>query len=324
MSSQRLLLPALGLLALGGTALADSEPGSLLLFPSFDSRIASSTLLTVTNTNDDQANGTVDIEWIYIDGETCLEFNRTHTLTANDTLTVVAKAHNPVQQLGYLYVFAKSPTTGQAITWNWLIGNMIDIDALVLFDWSINPVSYQGLTGQGNATDVSPANGLRDLNGQEYSRAGAEVLIPRFLGQSSVFRSELILVNLSGGSRFDAVIDFQIYNDNEEAFSAQYQFNCWDYVDLTDISNVFENDYLHDTNDAENEILGASNQESGWMRLDGNVAFSTAHSIPDPAFVAVLAEEFRVVAVTFGAADLPFFNGRQANGALLSHSIFGN
>jgi hypothetical protein len=333
MRANRFLLPALGLaasLAFSSTALAVDgdtscglqKPGSLLLYPSFDSSPGSSTVITVTNTNDDVVNGTVNVEFIYIDGRTCLEFNRTRTLTANDTLTVLAAVDNPVQQQGYLYVFAKSPTTGRAITWNYLIGNLLDVDAFVLFDWSVNAISFEGLTGNGSDTNVD-GDTLRDLNGVEYSQVADEILIPRFFGQGFPIFSELLLINLTGGSQFDAVVNFLIYNDNEEVFSAQYQFRCWDFIKLNDINNVFDRDFLLSTNHNPFEVQGVPGLETGWMRIDGAVAFSTQASFQDPAIVAMLVEQFWAVA-TFGTADLPFGRGAQDNGDLLSNSIFGD
>lgn len=324
MTSTR-FLPALGLaaLALTATANAESRPGSLLLFPSFDSSPGSSTVLTVTNTNDDVVTGTVLVEFIYIEEKTCLEYNRTALLTANDTLTVLAAVHNPDQEQGYVYVFAKSPQTGAAISWDYLIGNMIDIDAFVLFDWSLNPVSFQGQTEVGTPTDLD-SDGIRDLDGVEYSQAPDEILIPRFIGQGFPFTSELILVNLTGGARFTTVIDFLVYNDNEQVFSAQHSFDCWEMVRLTDISNVFSRDFLLSTFQNPLEVQGAAGYlETGWMRIDGNIASSRAADIEDPAVLAVLVEQIFAV-TTFGSADLPFFNGEQDNGSLLPLSIFGD
>ena len=88
---------------LGSQASADSldKPGSLLLFPYFDNSRGQSSFVTVTNTNSDFNQngqlfaGTVDVEFVYIDGESCLEFNRTRRLTPNDTITVNTYLDNP-------------------------------------------------------------------------------------------------------------------------------------------------------------------------------------------------------------------------------------
>ena len=66
--------------------------------------------------------------------------------------------------------------------------------------------------------------------------------------------------------------------------------------------------------------MGASQRESGWMRLDGLTAFSTAEQISDPAIYAVLVERVQQM----GAADLPFETGLQANGDLFPIGIFGD
>ena len=63
--------------------------------------------------------------------------------------------------------------------------------------------------------------------------------IPRFLVQGKAFQSELILLGLAGGRMFNTIVNFWIYNDNEEAFSAQYQFRCWDRVPLASINGSF-------------------------------------------------------------------------------------
>jgi hypothetical protein len=60
-------LTAVASLGLASEAFADGRnPGSLLLFPEFNNRVADMTLVTVTNTNPDVVNGTVKVEFIYI------------------------------------------------------------------------------------------------------------------------------------------------------------------------------------------------------------------------------------------------------------------
>jgi hypothetical protein len=334
-------LTALASLGLGSEAMANGRnPGSLLLYPEFDNRPGDLTMLTVTNTNTgvdnpDGGNGTVKVEFVYIGryglGGTslnCLEFNRTETLTANDTLSVITRVHNPQQEQGYVYAFAKNPVTGEAMSFNYLIGNVLTLESLTLIEYSMNPVVFKAIPAAGADTDLDNDN-IRDLDGVEYEPVPDEILIPRFIGTGSpnggdgtTYNSQLILIGLSGGTAFDTIVDFWIYNDNEEAFSAQYQFRCWDRVFLTQINNVFTQDFLHNsTNDAANEIIGANTVESGWMRVFGGTAFSSAEQILDPAIYAVLIERIGNV----GAADLPFESVEtQANGDLLPVGIFGD
>lgn len=318
-------------LSLGKDAVAGSSDdqlvggpntGSLLVYPIFDNGRGRLTFLTVTNTNDDVVNGTVNVEWIYIDAETCLEFNRTSTLTANDTLTVLTSAHNPNMQRGYCYVFAKSPTTGQAIKWDYLAGTNMQFGISTIFDVELNAISFQAGADleTGDVTDLDGDN-VRDLDGVEYQQSADELIVPRFFGNDIRVRSDLILIGLTG-ARFTTIIDFLIYNDNEEPFSSQYQFDCWDQVRVTDITNAFRRDFLLSSNQNPFEIQG-SDLEAGWYRMDGNIAFSTAAQVSDPAFLAVQLERING-ALGVGVAALPYALGAQDNGGLLSLNLFGN
>ena len=313
-----------GLTALAGLGMASDavaggrNPGSLLLYPEFDNREGDVTLLTITNVAD--SGDDVTVEFVYIgrydsnggDAE-CEEFNRNAVLTPNDTLTLITNYHNPQHEQGYVYAFAKDDA-GEPMAHNFLIGNLMTIDGIDRFEYSMNPVAYEGLAGDLNG------NGLRDMDGSEYEQNAQEILVPRFMGQGGGYQSELIFIGLTGGAAFETTVDFLIYNDNEEVFSDEYRFECWDRVYLTDISGIFDNDFLKNfTDHASNEILGAPGRESGWFRMEGHHASSTAVTLPDPAIYAVLLEKIG----NRGAADLPFENGQNGNGALLARSLDG-
>jgi len=295
------------------------EAGSLLLYPCFDSNRGSDTIITVTNTNADFTQvglqlyaGTVDVEFVYIQKYDCQEFNRTRRLTPNDTLSVLARLDNPNQREGYVYVFAKSPTTGAAISWNWLIG-IAQVDSAVGSAVDINPYVFKAVGAQGAATDTN-SDGLRNLDGVEYEAAPDRILVPRFIAQGPA-SSSLVLINLTGAARFTAVVDFLIYNDNEEVFSAQYDFRCWKKVDLDDINGAFTQSFLASTNDNPLEQIGGA--ELGWFRLNGNLAYSSADSVSNPAILAALFEGY--IGTT---GELPFTVGTQTNGELVSQSVF--
>jgi hypothetical protein len=320
------------------------RPGSLLLYPEFDSRPGDLTILTITNTNCDFTGNpfteNVRVEFVFIDREDCSEFNTTFTMTPCDTLTMLVSAANPNQEQGYVYAFAKSVTTGEPIVYNDLIGQSLIINGLASFEYATNAVSFEGI-GDGMITDLDD-DGIRDLDGIEYDEAPDEILIPRFLGQnyspnmggqkgraSSVgagagpraTHSELILVNLSGGAAFTTTLDFLIYNDNEEVFSSEYTFDCWDKPYLLDISGLFANEFLKTgTNHDPDEILGASYLEAGWFKMNGAIAQSTQVVLTDPAFYAVLVERIG----PYAAADLPFELCSQNNGDLLPRSLLGD
>ncbi|MFN0009265.1 MAG: hypothetical protein ACKVXR_15280 [Planctomycetota bacterium] len=339
MKLSRFLLPgltAMSLLGFAPSALADGrEPGSLLIFPEFDNRVGDVTMFTVTNTNTDfnhdpatnLPRGTVKVHFIYIgvvdasgNPLPCLEVDREVTLTPGDTFTFLTRSHNPQQQQGFMYAYAKHPTSGEAVTFNDLIGNALFLNGINAIDYSTNPISLEGKTGHLNNTDVD-SDGNRDLNDSEYDELPDEIKIPRFLATGGVLRSELILLGLSGGARFDTVIDLLVYNDNEEVFSAQRTIRCWERVALDVISNVFTQSFLVGTSHAANEPLGATGRESGWIHLDGGVAYSTVEQILNPAVYGVLVER---VARGAGAADLPFECGENSAGSLWPNGPLGD
>jgi hypothetical protein len=138
----------------------------------------------------------------------------------------------------------------------------------------------------------------------------------------------LILIGLTGKS-FQTIVNFLIYNDNEEVFSAQYAFDCWDRVRLEQINGAFTQSFLQTTNHNLNEFIQITGQQAevvptpleyGWFRMDGATAFSTAASVSDPAFMAVRVERFLLGAVA--GASLPYAIGEQANGDLIQHGPF--
>lgn len=348
-------LALFGLTAMAGLGLAPSafagttDPGSLLVYHEFDNRSGVMTLYTITNVNTDDSvssgngiqAGTVDVEFVYrgklanvvygggsessyeydptID---CLEFNRTHRLTPNDTLTVLTRFDNPQEVAGYMYAFAKRINTNVAIAFDHLIGNALIIDGLSVFNYSVNAVVYRAGEGlvQGDETDLD-ADGIRDLNGAEYEQSPDQLLIPRFFGEGRHIASDLVLINLTGGPEFTARVAFLVYNDNEEVFSAEFPFNCWIKKPLRQISGVFNNDFLlHSTNQNPNEILGVQGQETGWIRLDGKIATSQSAAILDPAILALLVEKVG----SYKAAEFPFTLGLQDNGDLLPDGPFGD
>ncbi len=307
------------------------RPGSLLLFPEFDNREGDVSIVTVTNTDCTGAAGgqDIDVEFVYIDKNGCGEFNKTETLTPCDTLSLLTNYHNPNTEQGYLYAFAKDEA-GVPVVWNHLIGSLLIVSGLEAFDYGINPVVFRGL-GMSNGTEAlagSPTDldgdGNRDLDGREYEPAPDVITIPRFLGQDADtaggIRSQLILIALSGGARFETNVCFLFWNDNEEVFSGEYNFSCWDKPYLEDLSYGFRNDLLKSTQHDPGEIVGATNRESGWICLQGCQASSSQETILDPSIYAVLVERVGSWAV----ADLPFECGTRSNGALLPTGIFGD
>lgn len=293
-------------------------PASLLLWPEFDNRPGQVTLVTLTNTNRNYINGTVRAEFRYIDGTTCLETNRTQTLSPNDTITVVTRVHQGGTNRGYAYAYA-CDLSGTPISFNFLMGDEIVLDGIGALDYGIKPFTWRAIPPTRQPTDLD-GDGIRDLNGYEYEPSPDVILIPRFLGQDATTHGQMLFVGLSGGAQFTTTVDLQIFNDNEDPFSAQYTFHCWAKTPLLSISGMFSNSLLHASNDDPDEVIGNPSMEAGWLRLDGHVAQSSLVTIPDPAFLAVLIESRG----TISTANLPFEQCTQTNGDLLPIGPLGD
>lgn len=312
---KRFLATFLGSIALAVSAHADGRnPGSLIVFPEFRFGNGVDTIITITNTHPTEGT-TLHMNYVSgVPGATlCLIRDRTVQLRPLDTFTALVSAHNVGgAQQGYLYVYAEG--ANGARSFNHLVGDSLAVDATLMSLYSVEPLPFTSPLALNASTDLD-MDGIRDLNGAEYEPAPDQILIPRFMGQSATYTSDLVLVALSGGRRFQTIVDFLAFNDNEEIFSAQYAFTCWDRAPLTVINGIFTRNFLSlATNQNPNEILGANTEESGWIWINGHVASSSTTDILDPAVLAVLVE--RSAATKVGAA-LPFFKGTQLRGDLL-------
>ncbi len=259
----------------------------------------------------------------------CSEFNRYADLTPNDTLTLLTSAHNPEHALGYAIVYAVDDSN-QAISRNTLVGVQMAIDGIERFEYSINAVDFRSPLGDGELTDVD-GDDVRDLDGAEYDTLPDEILVPRFIGQTSHglpgdaemslgggFHGQLILIDLNSGDDFETTVDFLSYNDNEEVFSGEYTFTCWAKPYLLDISGVYADFFLHEFTD-QNDNESVAGREAGWFKFQGHVANSTAATIADPGIYGVYVEKVG----GYAAADLPFELGSR-DGHVLPRSIFGD
>jgi hypothetical protein len=298
------------------TAAQRGSPGSLLLFPEYDTTIGAGVvnLITVTNTELDTPNGSMETYWEYVNGWDCSRTQVIEPLNGADTLTVYASAHAHTTEMGYLYVYAVDADSQQPMVHNHLIGTSIIIDGLGGVKYTIDPLSFDGI-GDGTYTDLD-ADGVRDLDGMEYAMVSDTIILPRFLGQSSVITSDLVMIDLTGGAGFTTTIDFLIFNDNEEVFSAEHSFQCWTKVPLLNVSGIFDNFFLSNyTNHDPNEVLGATYIESGWVEMHGDETDDgVGPAIEDPAFACILID--RRVDTGTRTAIHPVGMGTQNNGSL--------
>jgi hypothetical protein len=310
-----------------GTRRAGSRAaGSLLLFPEFDNRHGIATVVTVTNTDRGEY---IDAHFKYVARRgpgsqwlDCEVFDRSELLTPNDTVTLLTNYHNPQHEQGYLFVYAREqesrdPNFREPIGFDRLIGNLLVVDGLDAFEYSVNAASYRAGVRHRERTDLD-WDAIRDLDGREYEAAPDEVLVPRFIGQGGRVEGELVLIGLSGGSEYTTTADFLVYNDDEQVFSRQYTFRCWEKVLLEDVGLVFTHDFLaHFSGDDPYESLGY--MEYGWYRITGGTASAGASTIQDAVVYAVHIEIIDDTA----AADLPFEQGER-DGHLLPNALSGD
>lgn len=313
----KLLFTLASVASLATFAQAADVPTSLLIFPEYDSSPGVFTVISIANTKTGPqglpSSPVVRAHFVYIDGATCQETDRFEPLTPNDLVTVIAGFHNSASAKGFLYVYAVDAASGAAIKWDWLIGSQMQLNGIMTYNYSYNPIGLKAgsfATADGNPTDQDLDN-VRDLNGVEYERTWNEILIPHFFGQGNGRRSDLVLINLSGRYEFLATANFLVYDDYENVYSTQYQWRCWTKVPLsktaphgdplTGIDNLFNNAWLA-ANGGQGNLQGAAGVETGWMRIRGSSASSTVSQISNPSILAVLDETI----TTFGMSDIPY------------------
>ena len=301
------------------------NPGSLLIYPEFDNRDGFETIQSLTNTS---PNMDITVVFQFVREDTCSRVSHTKTLTANDTFTFKTDDVFADKDHGYAYVYAICETGGEPVSFDYLIGNSYLMDGFQGISYAVNAISFPGIndaeapiTPCGLRSTERTGDNIRNFDGQEYGPTPDRIYIPRFVGQDVDRNSDVILIALSGGQKFTTTLDLIIFNDNEQDFSSQVTFFCWERVPLLSISSLFSNSFLQGTNNDPNEILGMTTVESGWIVLDGRSASSTSTTILDPAFYAVLVEQ---TAFEEQAADLPWSRGCQTNGGLLPITLTGD
>lgn len=296
----------------GGTA----DPASLLVFPEFNSRPGKVTVLTVTNTDQDIASSDISVRFDYFGrygphGEdlVCDAIHFTHLMTPGDTLTLLTFPHNPYRHQGYVTAHAVDGMENR-LQHDHLIGSALVINAITGSQYSTNPFSFRA--GRAGAADVD-GDGQLDLDGLEYTYAPRDLLVPRFFGHSEDFESDLVMIALTGSPNAQTWLDLLIFNDNEELFTAEYMFRCWERAPLSAVSPLTTQGFLSSTTHDPSELLGAPETETGWLRLNGDHAYDPdGTSYDEPAVLALLVERVS----GHGAASLPFSRGRAGNAAI--------
>ncbi len=298
---------------LAPTGLADGRnPGSVLIYPIHRSGVGVDgeggvyfTVLSVTNTNLQPQTpisfgGSTNVQFEYVNTVynpqdpclplACTVVDRTEFLTPADKLSVLTSCHNAAGgQEGYVVVTAHDPSKFKtAWCFNYLIGSELVVTPFGGVQ-ELNAIPFSSPCGEGTETDLDGDEQL-DFDGAEYEGVPDELYLDHFI---AVFSSSLALINLTGGTKFQATVRFDAWNDNEFPLSATKHFACWMEQPLEDISLIFNNAFLRDNtpNDPQDLDIDCDNNddfETCWARLRGLVASSNVESIADPAILGSL------------------------------------
>lgn len=264
-----------------------ARPGSALIFPLFDSSEGNNTLITVTNTNQSERScgngfreGDISIHYVYIDGATWLESNRSEDLTPADTITVFARGHNPNQETGFLSIEARDPETDFPVDYDHLIGSAIVVNSEFDFEWSYTPYAFEGIPngnpafGQDDCqrpfTDTPGSGDFNtiDFNGTtEYSTFPDTIFLDMYFGEGTsdarpgvTFSNNLVLMATSPR---DTDVNLLGWNNNERRFSRTFRFSCWTSTTLGELTNAVTQENLAiDANP--DELRGVS---TGWLQM---------------------------------------------------------
>lgn len=304
--------------ALAATLLAalghanEYRPGSVLVYPVQRSGLdlggcPSScfwTIVSVTNINTMPATpsslgGSTNVKFEYLNTirdparplqpQHCFVNDVVEFLTPADTFSVLTSCHNASHEAGYLVVHAQDPSLfDTAWSWDYLIGSEMLLTATGGMFY-LNAIPFSSPLPDRAPTDLDGDRQL-DFNGAEYQGAPDLLYVDSFIAP---LNASLALINLTGGVDFVATAKFDVWNDNEFPFSTTVTFRCWFNEPLVLISPIFTQGYLlantpNDLSELDVNCDGRGELESGWLRINGLVATSTAETIPDPAFLGAL------------------------------------
>ncbi len=292
MSSRTLLACVCFCLLIASPSLAQPRIGglgSVLIFPVFKGTGNTTTLVTVTNTNQSEVlcgngfrEGDVEVRFTYVDAGTCLQMDRQESLSPADTITVSPSQHIPGLGEGYLVIEALDPETFLPIDFDFLLGSaqILDTSAQTKFTYlayGFEAPSNQGAFGSDSCgrdfVDV-PASGhfgTIDFNGAEYDFFPDSILLDHFGGEGSppsvpaaTFSNRLWLMT-TGGAAPEA-FNLLGWNNNEVRFSSVSQSSCASDTTLGSIS-LSTNQSILSTGGDPGELFGIA---SGWLTLTSN------------------------------------------------------
>ncbi|MEQ8768332.1 MAG: hypothetical protein RL885_30795 [Planctomycetota bacterium] len=286
------VLALVGLIAPAASAdSAGRHPGSLLIYPIFDSGPEAGTIVSVANVSQDIS---IDAHFIYIDADdNWREFNRFEELTPRDEFTIRASTHVAGAKRGFLYVIAETFDADRRDpdSLNYLIGDEIVVDSIGNFLYALDAIPFCA-----KAPFNSNFDDVLDFDNEEYFKVSDKMYVSSFLGNTdgdgADLTTTLIFVALVGSSDYETRLDLLPYNNNEDEFSASWNFRCWDAVSLLTIDGFFLDSFLKGLPTYDNRDIGIP-WTSGWIEIDGDEAVDVVGNEPkveDPPFVGAVVQ----------------------------------
>lgn len=274
-----LVLATFVIIALGAhsaDASRQQEPGSVLVFPWFDSSDGRDTMLTVTNTNLDKnpcagsefRAGEVMVRFFYVDGDGSQipEFSRFELLTPGDTLSVLTGTHDPSHQRGFVMVMAIDPNDWfELIDFDYLVGSARVIDRAGDGLWQYTPFAFQAIPETTDpcapATPDADLDGAVDFDGIEYEKFPRRLMLDSFFEESGR-STNLVAFMSTAGTGLRSELELVFWNNRGQKFNRSFHFSRVWSGRLSEISTIVTN-----LNGDEEEFQAA---ETGWVEITGN------------------------------------------------------
>ncbi len=257
------------------------EPGSVLVFPYFDSTDGATTLLQITNTDrrvgyceaTDQREGDIVLEYRYCDPLNDEDHPAFEFLVPGDTATVIAEQHDPLSKIGFVVVTALGPTTLEPVDFDHLIGS-----AVVALGGSNRLVKYGAYSFRAPATSEdlcdrtrtdADGDGARDFDGVEYDFFPETLVLDQFFEEDEErgrFDSQIAFMHLVP-EPYSAVARVLFWNNIEQKFSRTLVLDSSFWMgSLSDISAIVNNF------GGDEEELGFEDVETGWATFEASRA----------------------------------------------------
>jgi hypothetical protein len=245
-------------------------------------------IVSIVNT----CSETIWIRMMFVDGEDCSPTGMWVELTGYDQFVFRVDACFG-EAKGFLYVYVcQGKGLKEEVGKNCLIG--------CLWIWSCGGIGNPRVFGPRHYKALSVvSDGDLHLDGVEFALANKIVYFPCFWGQGPnlyggpEIHSKVYFNSLTGGKFFRTKVDILVTNDNEQSWSTTHDFDCWDEVDLLDVSGATSMAWLQASNHDPSEPVGFPYMETGWIRITGDFAWNPDNmvTIYNASFDAVLLEE---------------------------------